>query len=270
MRVLPYSARFAGGSIYYGGEDILKWPNSRLKSFRGSEVSMILQEPMTALNPVLTVGEQIVETVVQHENLSRADAQERAVEMLRLVGIPSPERRVKEYPHEFSGGMRQRAMIAIALACRPKILLADEPTTALDVTIQDQIIRLIQGLQAELNMGVVWVTHDLGVVAQICDRVIVMYAGQIMESAGVIELFEESRHPYTEGLMASIPRTGSRQGQLRSIPGQPPNLRHLPPGCPFEPRCRYATAACKTGRVALREVSPGHHSACIRFEEIWS
>jgi oligopeptide/dipeptide ABC transporter ATP-binding protein len=199
-----------------------------------------------------------------------SNAQHRAIEMLRLVGIPSPERRVKEYPHEFSGGMRQRAMIAIALACRPKILLADEPTTALDVTIQDQIIRLVQGLQAELNMGVVWVTHDLGVVAQICDRVIVMYAGQIMEAAGVIELFEQSRHPYTEGLMASIPRTGSRQGQLLSIPGQPPNLRHLPPGCPFAPRCRYAKDECTVGRVSLREISPGHHSACIRFEEIWS
>ena len=231
---------------------------------------MILQEPMTALNPVLSVGEQIVETIIQHESISRSEAQLRAIEMLKLVGIPAPERRIKEYPHEFSGGMRQRAMIAIALACRPKILLADEPTTALDVTIQDQIIRLVQGLQAELDMGVMWVTHDLGVVAQICDRVIVMYAGQIMESAGVIDLFEQSRHPYTQGLMASIPKTGSRQGQLQSIPGQPPNLRHLPPGCPFAPRCRYATKECTAGRVSLREVSPGHQSACIRFEEIWS
>ncbi len=270
MRVVPPAGRIVGGHIYYGGEDILTWPDSRLKAFRGSEVSMILQEPMTALNPVLSVGEQIVETIVEHESIARTDALERAIELLRLVGIPGPERRVKEYPHEFSGGMRQRAMIAIALACRPQILLADEPTTALDVTIQDQIIRLVQSLQAELGMGVVWVTHDLGVVAQICDRVAVMYAGQIMESADVIELFENSRHPYTHGLMESIPRTGSRQGQLIPIPGQPPNLLNLPPGCPFAPRCRYATEECQAQRVSLREVSPGHLSACIRFEEIWN
>lgn len=270
MRVVPPPGRIINGHIFYEGEDILTWPASRLKSFRGSEVSMILQEPMTALNPVLSIGEQIVETIVEHENISRGEALNRAIELLRLVGIPAAERRVREYAHQFSGGMRQRAMIAIALACRPKVLLADEPTTALDVTIQDQIIRLVQGLQDELGMGVVWVTHDLGVVAQLCDRVVVMYAGQIMETAEVIELFENSRHPYTHGLMESIPKGRSRQGQLIPIPGQPPNLLNLPPGCPFAPRCRHATDACRRERVPLREVAPEHHSACIRFEEIWN
>jgi oligopeptide/dipeptide ABC transporter ATP-binding protein len=270
MRVVPPPGRIVDGHIYYEGDDILTWPESRLTSFRGSEISMILQEPMTALNPVLTIGEQIVETILQHENVSRTDALERAVELMRMVGIPAPERRLKEYPHQFSGGMRQRAMIAIALACRPQVLLADEPTTALDVTIQDQIIRLVQGLQAELGMSVIWVTHDLGVVAQLCHRVVVMYAGQIMETAEVIELFENSRHPYTHGLMESIPGGRSRQGQLVPIPGQPPNLLNLPAGCPFAPRCRYATEGCLAHRVSLREVSPGHLSACIRFEEIWN
>jgi oligopeptide/dipeptide ABC transporter ATP-binding protein len=269
MRVVPAPGEVVEGHILYRGEDILNWSESRMTQFRGKEVSMILQEPMTALNPVLSIGEQIVETIVQHEDLSRSQAREWAIDLLRLVGIPSPERRIKEYPHQFSGGMRQRAMIAIALACRPQVLLADEPTTALDVTIQDQIIRLIADLQQELEMSVVWVTHDLGVVAQICDRVAVMYAGRIMELATVIELFENSRHPYTHGLMESIPTGVSREGQLIPIPGQPPNLLNLAPGCPFAPRCRYAMDDCLVADVTLRPASVGHSTACIRFEEIW-
>jgi oligopeptide/dipeptide ABC transporter ATP-binding protein len=269
LRIVPPPGRIVGGHVFYQGEDILTRPESKLTSYRGSEVSMILQEPMTALNPVLSIGDQIVETIVQHEDVSKTQAQARAVDLLRLVGIPSPDQRLQEYAHQFSGGMRQRAMIAIALSCRPQVLLADEPTTALDVTIQDQIIRLIVDLQQELGMGVIWVTHDLGIVAQICDQVAVMYAGRIVELADVIELFENSRHPYTHGLMESIPTSVSREGRLTSIPGQPPNLLNLAAGCPFEPRCRYAVTACRSAGTPLRAVCDGHLSACIRFEEIW-
>jgi peptide/nickel transport system ATP-binding protein len=266
MRLLPTSARIESGHVYYRGEDVLTWPEHALTSWRGGEVSMILQEPMTALNPVLTIGEQIVETMVQHEGIHRAEARKRAVDALKRVGIPAAERRLDEYPHQFSGGMRQRAMIAIALACRPKLLLADEPTTALDVTVQDQIIRLVQDLQRELGMSVVWVTHDLGVVAQLCDRVAVMYAGQIVELANVVDLFEGSRHPYTRGLLESVPTGDAR---LIPIPGQPPQLQDLPPGCAFAPRCRYAKERCNEAAPPLRGVTPGHASACVRFEEIW-
>ena len=269
MRVIPSPGRIVDGQIYYDGEDIMAWPESQMTSFRGSEISMILQEPMTALNPVLTVGEQIVETILQHEYISRGEAQARAVELMEMVGVPASKRRLQEYPHQFSGGMQQRAMISIALSCRPQVLLADEPTTALDVTIQDQIIRLIQGLQEDLEMSVIWVTHDLGVVAQICHRVAVMYAGRIVELAEVVELFENSRHPYTHGLMESIPTSVSRAGKLVPIPGQPPNLLNLAPGCPFEPRCRHAIEECSTADIPLRPVSREHFSACIRFEEIW-
>jgi peptide/nickel transport system ATP-binding protein len=269
MRLIPPSARIESGHIYYRGEDVLTWPDHALTAWRGSEVSMILQEPMTALNPVLTIGEQIVETLIQHEGIDKTEARKRAVEALKRVGIPAAERRLDEYPHQFSGGMRQRAMIAIALACRPKLLLADEPTTALDVTVQDQIIRLVQDLQRELGMSVVWVTHDLGVVAQLCDRVAVMYAGQIVELASVIDLFEESRHPYTRGLLESVPTGEGRGRGLIPIPGQPPDLLDLLPGCAFAPRCRYATERCTEAVPPLRTVKPGHASACIRYEEIW-
>jgi oligopeptide/dipeptide ABC transporter ATP-binding protein len=269
LRIVPPPGRIVGGHILYQGEDILARPESKLTSYRGSEVSMILQEPMTALNPVLSIGAQIMETVLQHETVSKAEARERAIDLLRFVDIPTPERRLDEYPHQFSGGMRQRAMIAIALSCRPKVLLADEPTTALDVTIQDQILRLVADLQQEMGMSVVWVTHDLGVVAQICDRVAVMYAGRIVEMAGVVELFENSRHPYTHGLMESIPTQVSRQGRLVPIPGQPPNLLNLQPGCAFAPRCRYALAGCHSAETPLRRVADQHWSACIRVEELW-
>ncbi|MCJ7622712.1 MAG: ABC transporter ATP-binding protein [Anaerolineaceae bacterium] len=270
LRLVPEPGKIVDGKILYNGEDILKWPENQLVQYRGKQVSMILQEPMTALNPVWTIGDQIIETIVQHENVSQSEARDRSIELLRMVGIPVAQRRMNEYPHQFSGGMRQRAMIAIALTCRPKVLLADEPTTALDVTIQDQIIRLVQDLQQETGMSVVWVTHDLGVVAQICDRVAVMYAGKIMEMADVIELFENSRHPYTLGLMESIP-TGELKGKkLVPIQGNPPDLLNLPAGCPFAPRCRFMIEACKTADIPLRPVNPGHYSACIRFREIWN
>lgn len=270
LRLIPEPGEIVEGSIFYKDQNIMKWSESRLNEYRGKEVSMILQEPMTALNPVWTVGDQMIETLMEHEGLSQAEAKNRSIELLRMVGIPVPERRIDEYPHQFSGGMRQRAMIAIALSCRPKVLLADEPTTALDVTIQDQIIKLVQDLQAETGTSVVWVTHDLGVVAQMCDRVAVMYAGRIVEMTDVIELFENSRHPYTLGLLESIP-TGELKGKkLIPIQGNPPDLLNLPPGCAFAPRCRYATDACRSADPQLRMVKPGHHSACIRFEEIWS
>jgi len=270
LRLVPGSGKIVGGKIIYKNEDILTWPQDRLVNYRGAQVSMILQEPMTALNPVVTVGKQIVETILQHENISQDEAYTRAIDLMRMVGIPIPERRIKEYPHQFSGGMRQRVMIAISLACRPKILLADEPTTALDVTIQDQIIRLVRDLQSEMGMSVVWVTHDLGVVAQLCDRVVVMYAGRIVEMADVIDLYENSRHPYTLGLLESIPAGGNRsQNRLIPIPGTPPNLAKLPPQCSFKPRCRFATDACNNPRIPLVKVGHNHYSACVRYEEIW-
>ncbi len=271
LRLVPEPGKIISGSIYYNGSNILEWPEHRLVEYRGKEVSMILQEPMTALNPVWTIGDQMIETLMQHENLTHEQAREQSIQLLRMVGIPVPERRINEYPHQFSGGMRQRAMIAIALSCRPKVLLADEPTTALDVTIQDQIIKLVKDLQAETGTSVVWVTHDLGVVAQLCDRVAVMYAGRIVELANVIELFENSRHPYTLGLLESIP-TGELKGKkLVPIKGNPPDLLNLPPGCSFAPRCRYATDACRQADPQLRPTDrPNHFSACIRFEEIWN
>ncbi len=270
LRLIPEPGKIIAGKIFYKDQNIMGWSESRLNDYRGKEVSMILQEPMTALNPVWTVGDQMIETLMEHEGVSQAEAKSRSIELLRMVGIPVPERRINEYPHQFSGGMRQRAMIAIALSCRPKVLLADEPTTALDVTIQDQIIKLVQDLQAETGTSVVWVTHDLGVVAQMCDRVAVMYAGRIVEMTDVFELFENSRHPYTLGLLESIP-TGELKGKkLIPIQGNPPDLLNLPAGCAFAPRCRYATDACRSADPQLRMVKPGHFSACIRFEEIWS
>jgi len=268
LRLVPEPGKIVDGHIFYNGEDILTWPESRMPDYRGKEVSMILQEPMTALNPVWTVGDQMIETIVQHEGVSNAEGREQAIELLRRVGIPVPERRLDEYPHQFSGGMRQRAMIAIALSCKPKVLLADEPTTALDVTIQDQIIQLVKDLQKETGTSVLWVTHDLGVVAQLCDRVAVMYAGNIMEMADVFDLFENSHHPYTKGLLESIPTGAMRGKKLIPIHGSPPDLLNLPAGCPFEPRCRYAVDLCKTTEIPLRTVSSGHFSACIRFEEM--
>ena len=265
MRLLPSSARIEAGKVCFRDQSVLDLSEQQLTSWRGAEVAMILQEPMTALNPVLTIGEQIVETIVQHERVSRGEAHKRAVDALRRVGIPAAERRADEYPHQFSGGMRQRAMIAIALACRPKLLLADEPTTALDVTVQDQIIRLVQDLQRELGMSVIWVTHDLGVVAQLCDRVAVMYAGRIVEIGAVHEIIVNPHHPYTRGLMDSIPRIGGRRAQLRQIEGAMPRLNEIPPGCAFNPRCLDVFDRCRHQRPGLLPAG-GTDAACWLYD----
>jgi oligopeptide/dipeptide ABC transporter ATP-binding protein len=256
------------GEVHYGGANLLGVPDGKLGSVRGGQISMIFQEPMTALNPVLSVGEQITENLREHRNLKGKAALDRAAELLDLTGIPSPRARLSDYPHQFSGGMRQRAMIAIALASEPKLLLADEPTTALDVTIQDQILRLLLKLRDELHMSVILVTHDLGVVAQTCDRVAVMYGGRLMETAGVTELFARPKHAYTHGLLGSLPGSGSHRRPLTPIPGGPPDLRALPQGCTFAPRCTYATAECRTIEPPLVDIAPGHASACIHHDRL--
>ncbi|GGO33710.1 ABC transporter ATP-binding protein [Deinococcus humi] len=256
------------GTVEYGGQNLLTASEARLRDVRGSQISMIFQEPMSALNPVLTVGEQIGENLREHRGLRGRAAQERAAELLDLTGIPSPRARLADYPHQFSGGMRQRAMIAIALASEPQLLLADEPTTALDVTIQDQILRLLLRLREELHMSVILVTHDLGVVAQTCDRVAVMYGGRLVETAGVRDLFHAPKHAYTLGLLRSLPGAGEHRRPLQPIPGGPPDLRSLPPGCPFAPRCEYVTDACRGHEPPLLEVAPGRFSACIHYDKL--
>jgi oligopeptide/dipeptide ABC transporter ATP-binding protein len=243
--------------------DLVQATPAQIRQIRGNQISMIFQEPMTSLNPVYTVGNQIAETYITHRGLDKKESMDRAVEMLRIVGIPVPEKRVHEYPHQLSGGMRQRAMIAMAMACRPKLLIADEPTTALDVTIQAQIIDLVRRLQQQLGMAVIWITHDLGVVARLAERVIVMYAGYIVEEADIVELYASPRHPYTIGLLGSLPRLDDAPGtQLYSIPGQPPDLVALPKGCPFQPRCDFATERCLEENPSLEQVGPGHQVAC--------
>src|SRR5512132_594119 len=236
--------RIVGGEIRFKGRNLLELRPDAMRAIRGKEISMIFQEPMTSLNPVYTCGEQIIEAVVLHEGVDRKAARARAVDMLRLVGIPLPEQRVDEYPHQMSGGMRQRVMIAMALACRPAILIADEPTTALDVTIQAQILELLKGLQRELGMAVILITHDLGVVAETADRVAVMYAGQVVEYTDVRAAFRRSLHPYTAGLQASLPKLGKRQEKLRVIPGNVPNPARFPRGCRFHPRCPVMIPRC--------------------------
>ncbi len=262
--------RIVGGSIRFRGRDLLQLPIAEMRAIRGKEISMIFQEPMTSLNPVYTCGEQIIEVVMLHEKLPRTAARARAIEMLQLVGIPSPEQRVDEYPHQMSGGMRQRVMIAMALACRPAILIADEPTTALDVTIQAQILELLQRLQAELGMAVLLITHDLGVVAETADRVAVMYAGQVVEYCDVVSAFRRTRHPYTAGLLASLPKLGGQDARLRVIPGSVPDPVRFPSGCRFHPRCPIAQPRCRSEEPALRELTPGHQVRCHRAEEIAS
>ncbi len=256
------------GQVLWRGKNLLELPEASLRKVRGGEISMIFQEPMTALNPVLSIGQQITETLQEHTKLSNQEVQARAVELLELVGIPAPKERLKDYAHQFSGGMRQRAMIAIALASNPKLLLADEPTTALDVTIQDQILKLLLRLKDTLGMGVILVTHDLGVVAQTCDRVAVMYAGRIVEVAPALELFKQPRHAYTLGLLNSVPSAESTRRPLIPIPGSPPNLTNLPPGCPFAPRCAYATSECQLERPVLAAISSTRLSACIHFDKL--
>ena len=262
--------RIVGGSIRFRGRDLLALSEAEMRAIRGKEISMIFQEPMTSLNPVYTCGEQIMEVIELHEGLGRAAARKRAIEMLRHVGISSPEQRVDEYPHQMSGGMRQRVMIAMALACKPAVLIADEPTTALDVTIQAQILDLLQKLRRELGMAVLLITHDLGVVAETADRVAVMYAGQVVEYCGVRDAFRSTRHPYTAGLLASLPRLGDEHQRLRVIPGNVPNPVRFPSGCRFHPRCPIAVERCRSEVPALRDVGGGHLARCFRAEEIAS
>ena len=258
--------KIVAGQVLWQGRDLVPLSPVEMQAIRAKEIALIFQEPMTSLNPVFTVGEQIAESLRLHEGLSRKDAMDRAVEMLRLVRISTPERRVKDYPHQFSGGMRQRVMIAIALACKPKLLIADEPTTALDVTIQAQILDLMAELKSTMGMAVMLITHAMGVVAEVAQRVVVMYAGKVVEEATVEELFANPRHPYTQGLIRSIPRidlAATHKTRLEAIPGTVPKLIDPAEGCRFAGRCRHAMPACSMATPALREVSPGHKVACF-------
>ena len=265
-RLINPPGKIIGGEILYEGRDLLKLPLDKLRRLRGREISMIFQEPMTALNPVLPIRTQIFESL--EPQMSRAQKRARALELMHLVGIPSPEKRIDEYIHQFSGGMRQRAMIAIALASQPRLLLADEPTTALDVTIQDQIMKLIEGLKKRMNMSVILVTHDLGVVSQMCDRVAVMYAGHVMELCDTVTLFFHPRHPYTHGLFRSLPHGKGTRTRLKPIAGAPPSLENLPAGCPFEPRCDWAEECCRAGLPPLTEVAEGHFARCYFYAKL--
>ncbi|RMH49125.1 MAG: ABC transporter ATP-binding protein [Alphaproteobacteria bacterium] len=264
MRLLPPGGMLEAAALRLLGEDIASAPESRLEDLRGATMGMIFQEPMTALNPVLTVGEQVAEVARRHLGLAARPAWARAVETLARVGIPDPARRAHDYPHHLSGGMRQRVMIAMALVCRPRLLIADEPTTALDVTIQAQILDLMLDLQEEYGMGIILISHDLGVVSAFCERVMIMYLGRVMEEAPTAELFARPLHPYTEALLASIPRIGERQRRLRAIRGSVPPIFDLPPGCRFAPRCDHARPACDRGLPPLAEAGPGRRVACIR------
>jgi peptide/nickel transport system ATP-binding protein len=271
MRLLPAKlGRTVSGTIHFDGVDLLGLDEAAMRGIRGNRIAMIFQEPMTSLNPVLTVGEQIAEAVMIHEKVDREAGLKRAVEMLRLVRIPDAERRIHDYPHQFSGGMRQRVMIAMALSCNPKLLIADEPTTALDVTIQAQILKLMLELKGRFGAAIMLITHDLGIVAETCQRVIVMYAGRKVEEADVFELFDRPMHPYTRGLMASIPRrrAGVRASRLSEIPGIVPSLREPIAGCAFAPRCGYATERCRAEAPPLAAHGGAHLVACWEVERV--
>ncbi len=268
MRLVPIPPGRVEGSIYFAGEELLDKTESEMQRVRGEKISMIFQDPMTCLNPVYSIGEQVAETLRFHRDLSRTEAQAQAMTLLEQVGLPQAAKRLHSYPHELSGGMRQRVMIAIAIACRPALLIADEPTTALDVTIQAQILELMKELNAEHGMSILFITHDLGVIAEMCERVLVMYAGQIVESAPIYDLFDRPLHPYTLGLMACIPKLDERKERLQPIDGAPPDLVRRPPGCLFHPRCLYARERCRAERPLLRPAGPEHLSACHFFEEL--
>jgi peptide/nickel transport system ATP-binding protein len=274
LRLIPSPpGRIVSGSIRFAGRNLLKLSEAEMRQVRGNEISMIFQEPMTSLNPVLTVGRQIAETLVLHQRLGRKEALAKTAEMLRLVRIPEPSRRAGEYPHQLSGGMRQRVMIAMALACNPKLLIADEPTTALDVTIQAQILDLMRELKEKIDAAIVLITHDLGVVAEMAQRVVVMYAGRKAEEASVEALFRRPLHPYTKGLLNSMPRLGASlaaQGapRLAEIPGTVPSLREPIPGCAFAERCAFASDICRREAPAFEEKEPGHFAACFHTEQV--
>ena len=259
------SGKIVGGSIVLDGKNLLTLTEKEMCEVRGNEISMIFQEPMTSLNPVYTVGKQVMEAVILHQHLGKADAREKALEMFTLVGIPEPEKRLTVYPHQLSGGLRQRVMIAMALCCRPKLLIADEPTTALDVTVQAQILQLMKKLQTELNSAIILITHDMGVVAEVCDEVAIMYAGKIVEQANVFELFEHCLHPYTAGLLKALPTLQKSGERLYNIPGMLPNLLQLPKGCRFYPRCEQAFPLCAEKEPELTEVRPGHFVRCLKY-----
>ena len=272
MRLIPTPpGRIAGGEILFNGEDLVKKTEREMRKIRGNDISMIFQEPMTSLNPVYTVGDQIAEAIVLHQGKTNRQAMQMATEMLELVGIPEPAKRVKNYPHQMSGGMRQRVMIAMALSCGPQLLIADEPTTALDVTIQAQILELMKKLQREIGMSILFITHDLGVVAEIADRVVVMYAGRAVEEGDVVPIFTKPKMPYTMGLLNSVPRVdqaAEHQERLEAIPGNVPNPLYLPEGCAFHPRCKYMYDKCTEAIPPLVDSGSEHMVRCIRWEEI--
>ena len=263
MRLIPSPpGKIVAGEILFQGDDILRMSDDQVRSIRGNDIAMIFQDPMTSLNPVLTINRQISEALQLHMGMNKAQARERTIELLRMVGIPNAEERVDQYPHQFSGGMRQRVMIAMALSCNPKLLIADEPTTALDVTIQAQILDLLSDLQQRLGMAILIITHDLGVIAEVADQVLVMYAGRIVESAGVNDLFADPQHPYTIGLLGSIPRIDVDRKRLATIEGTVPSPNNQPKGCRFAPRCPFADLRCRQQPPPLRDIAPGHQVAC--------
>ena len=264
MGLLPPENSKVSGEVHFEGRDLLKIPRAELRDLRGARLAMIFQEPMTSLNPSYTIGNQIIEAIRRHQGLNAAEARKRAIEMLRLVHVPSPEKRIDDYPHKLSGGQRQRAMIAMALACGPQLLIADEPTTALDVTIQAQILDLMRGLRRDTGTAIILITHDLGVVAEMADDVAVMYAGQIVERAPVEALFARPEHPYTVGLLGSIPKLDQKRESLPSIEGRVPDMAHPPEGCRFAARCPFVERACREAVPPLVEVAPGHLSRCRR------
>ncbi|WP_342573867.1 ABC transporter ATP-binding protein [Solibacillus sp. FSL K6-1781] len=270
LRLIPTPpGKIVDGEILLNNENIIAMDNEQLRKVRGNKISMIFQEPMTSLNPVLTVGEQIAESLRLHQNLSRKEAWRKAVEMLELVGIPAPEKRAKQEPFQLSGGMRQRVMIAMALACNPEVLIADEPTTALDVTIQAQILEILKELQQKLGMSIIFITHDLGVVAEMCDKVAVMYAGQIIEEGSADSIFEGPLHPYTNGLIDSIPKLHGDQEDLATIEGSVPSPYHYPIGCRFAERCQFAAAICRTKQPDLVQMGEGRTVRCFKYTNEW-
>ena len=266
MQILADNGRITSGEILYKGEDISRWGESKMQDFRGKCCSIIFQDPMTSLNPVFTIGSQIAEAVLLHTKSSKHEAMEKALEMLKLVGINEPEKRLKQYPYELSGGMRQRVMIAMALACSPRLIIADEPTTALDVTIQAQVLELMSELKEKYDTSMILITHDLGIVAEVCDTVAVMYAGRIVEQGTLEDVFDHTKHPYTEGLFNSLPNIQNRTAMLKPIKGLMPDPTNLPEGCAFAPRCDYATDECSKRCPKLTKISDTHSFACLAYE----
>lgn len=262
MKLLAENGKIENGEILFNGHNLREYSPEQMQDIRGNDIGMIFQDPMTSLNPVFKVGNQLIEAILQHNKISREDARKKAVEMLRIVGIPSPEKRIDQYPFEFSGGMRQRVMIAMALSCEPKLLIADEPTTALDVTIQAQIIELMKELKDRLGMSIILITHDLGLVADICERIIVMYGGTIVEQGKLDDIFYRPSHPYTKGLLKSIPRANLGKERLNPIHGQPPDMINPPAGCPFVLRCPDAMEVCNIHKPEYTELEQGHGAAC--------